>query len=112
MSDPIIVVTIPTAPSFVVTPNPVPPGTVVGTIGGTGGAVINLVWREVPGGSLDGLNTVFTLAHAPIPDKEQVILNGLELEDGVDNDYILSGATITFNTPPQPGDKILVTYQY
>jgi hypothetical protein len=55
--------------------------------------------NEVPMGTIDGTNTVFTLAHAPDPAASLLlILNATVLTQGVD--YTLIGKTITFTTAP------------
>lgn len=70
----------------------------------------NYVVRETPSGTVNGSNAVFTLASTPLPGTEQVFLNGLLQNAGGGNDYTISGATITFNSAPQSGDVILVSY--
>lgn len=72
----------------------------------------NLVWNEVPSGSIDGINAAFTTLH--IPTGLSVFLNGLKQTAGAGNDYTLSGQTITFNADciPQTGDVIEVNYRY
>lgn len=77
--------------------------------GSTAKPVITVV-REIPAGAINGINATFTLANVPILDSEQVYWNGL-LQDTRGMDYNLTGAVITFLIPPQPGDRILVTYQ-
>ena len=70
------------------------------------------VCREVPVGSINGSNTVFTIANVPTPNSEQVFLNGILLNSGVGNDYTISGTTITFSVPPLVEDFVLVNYFY
>lgn len=72
-------------------------------------AVIPVV-REIPSGSVNGSNTVFTLAYTPRVGSEMVFLNGLLQEPGVDGDYTISGGTITLNSAPQTGWRLLVSY--
>lgn len=76
-----------------------------------GGVAAHFVTREVPTGAIDGSNTTFTLAFTPILGSEQVYLNGLQNQSGAGNDYTISGAVITYLSAPQPGDRILVSYQ-
>lgn len=74
-----------------------------------------IVTREQPSGDIDGINKTFTLSHTPIAGSEEVFFNGLCLDSGTNNDYVLSGNTITFTTDfpaPLPGDKIRVSYRY
>jgi hypothetical protein len=50
-------------------------------------------------GTIDGVNATFTLSHAPSPSSSlQLYLNGILQRQGTD--YELSGATITYVTPP------------
>ncbi|MDP2998828.1 MAG: hypothetical protein Q8N47_15180, partial [Bryobacterales bacterium] len=67
---------------------------------------------EVPGGVIDGSNTVFTLVEAPVPESGLMVYrNGLLQKSGID--YTLTGVTITFLTAstPQAGDLLLVFYR-
>ena len=77
-----------------------------------GGVGPTSVFRETPAGAVDGSNAAFTLANTPVSGTDQVYLNGLLLEPGGGNDYVLSGATVAFNTPPYAGDRVRVSYQY
>ncbi len=75
------------------------------------GFAAHIVTREVPSGTVDGVNTVFTLAFTPSPvGSESVFLNGLLQNAGGGNDYTISGSTITFNLAPTAGGVILVNY--
>jgi hypothetical protein len=68
---------------------------------------------EVPVGTLDGVNTVFTLTFAPSPAGSLMLFrNGLRLEIG--QDYQIAGSTITFflGSVPQPGDLLVASYRY
>ena len=71
-----------------------------------------LAWSEVPSGTINGVNAVFTLAHAPIG----LLLskNGLVQRPGSGNDYTLSGSSVTFEAGniPQTGDVLLASYSY
>jgi hypothetical protein len=71
----------------------------------------NLIVRETPSGDVNDVNTVFTLANTPVANTEEVFLNGLLQEPGSGNDYTISGATITFETAPNTGDRIIVSYR-
>ena len=81
-----------------------------GTSGSCGSSPI--VDGELPGGTLDGSNTSFTLANAPTPSTTlHLYQNGLRLQSGVD--YVLTGSVITFLAIPQPGDALpLADYRY
>lgn len=72
----------------------------------------NIITREVPSGTIDGSNLVFTLANSAASGSEEVFLNGLLQNAGSGNDYTISGDTITFETgnAPQTGSVLLVTY--
>ncbi len=69
-----------------------------------------LITREVPSGVQNGINEVFILANTPKPGSESVFLNGVLQDEGVGEDYIISGSTITFLSTIQPTDKIRVNY--
>lgn len=73
-------------------------------------APANYIVNETPSGTVNGSNTVFTIANTPVSGKEQVFLNGILMESGSGNDYTISGATITFAVAPLSGDKVRVTY--
>lgn len=69
--------------------------------------------EETPTGTINGVNTSFTLANAPNPAASLLlILNGLVLQQG--SDYSLSGNTITFlgAALPQTGDTLLAFYRH
>jgi hypothetical protein len=69
-----------------------------------------VVKRETPTGSVNGVNTTFTLANTPIAGTEEVFLNGILQEPGAGNDYTISGATITYLSAPLTGDRLRVNY--
>lgn len=71
----------------------------------------NFVDKEVPSGSINGVNVTFTIANTPVAGSEHVFLNGILQESGAGNDYTISGATITYLSAPLTGDKIRVTYR-
>jgi hypothetical protein len=71
----------------------------------------DFVIRETPTGTINGVNTTFTLANTPIINTEQIFLNGLLLEPGAGNDYTISGATITMLIVPATGDRLKANYQ-
>jgi hypothetical protein len=55
---------------------------------------------------------VFVLANSILPNTDQVFLNGVLQNPGVDNDYVISDKTITFsaNTQIDDSDVVLVNY--
>jgi len=67
--------------------------------------------KEVPVGSIDGINTTYTLVHEPILGSDHMYLNGVLIEDN-NNDYAISGSTITFANPLLVGMKLACTYYY
>ncbi|WP_158993470.1 hypothetical protein [Mucilaginibacter sp. L196] len=69
-----------------------------------------LITREAPSGVQNGINEVFTLVNIPIIGSESVFLNGVLQDEGVGEDYTISGSTITFLSTIQPTDKIRVNY--
>ena len=71
----------------------------------------NFVDKEIPSGSINGVNTAFTLANSPTAGSEHVYLNGILQESGSGNDYTISGANITFSSAPLTGEKIRVSYR-
>ncbi len=70
----------------------------------------DFVTRETPAGTINGVNTAFTLANTPIVGTEQIFLNGLLLEPGAGNDYTISGAAITMLLVPATGDRLKACY--
>lgn len=71
----------------------------------------NFVDKEVPSGSINGVNTSFTLANSPVFGSEHVYLNGILQESGAGNDYTISGSNITMLTAPLTGEKLRVSYR-
>jgi len=83
-----------------------------GTSGPCGGASPLFSDAEVPGGTIDGNNTAFTLANSPSPAGSLALFrNGMAQKPSVD--YTLSGSTVQFLTGavPQPGDTLLAWYR-
>lgn len=71
----------------------------------------NYVCRETPTGTINGVNSTFTLSGSPNPaGSEMLFLNGILLESGAGNDYTISGATITMLVVPQTNDRLKATY--
>lgn len=79
------------------------------------GNMSGVIWRlmEVPFGIIDGNNCEFTLGFAPQPANSLMLfVNGVLQSAGFDDDYVLSGNTITFIKPPIAGSKISAAYSY
>jgi hypothetical protein len=70
------------------------------------------VWNEVPSGTLNGVNAVFTLAYTPVVGKLMLFKNGILQKVGSGNDYTISGSTISFQAGNIPGtsDVLLASY--
>lgn len=58
----------------------------------------------------NGVTTTFTLTATPYSNSLAVYKNGLLQNDGIGNDYTVSGATITFATAPANGAVIICMY--
>lgn len=68
---------------------------------------------EVPGGLINSSNTAYTLAHKPDPQLSlNLFLNGVRQVQGQGMQYTLSGAAITFVTPPPTGQSLIACYRY
>lgn len=66
---------------------------------------------EVPSGSINSSNTIFTLAFTPSSGTVSVSLNGIH--QNLSLDYTLSSSTITFlSGPPFTGDILTVSYSH
>jgi hypothetical protein len=77
------------------------------------GGVATWAFDEIPSGTKNSSNTVFTLANTPDPPASLMLrFNGSTLTQGVH--YNLYGAIIVFNAPfiPAPSDNITADYQY
>lgn len=72
-------------------------------------AVLDEVINEIPSGLINGSNAIFTLASLPIPDTEEVFLNGLKQLKP--QDYNILGQTITLINSPMVGENLVVNYK-
>jgi hypothetical protein len=73
---------------------------------------VGFVDQAIPTGTLNGVNTTFTLSQSPSPSASLTVFrNGLLMSAGVD--YTLAGTTITFASAsvPQTGDLLLCSYR-
>jgi hypothetical protein len=78
----------------------------------TSGATPGIVEGEVPAGTLDGSNLVFTLTYSPVPAASlQVFRNGVMQKQGID--YYVTANKVTFlpGSVPHPGDLLQVCYR-
>lgn len=67
--------------------------------------------NETPGGTVDGINTSFTLANSPSPEGSLLLfLNGAYQVQ--DTDYTLTGDDIEFSTPPPDPSTLRAHYRY
>lgn len=81
--------------------------------GGVSYAKTTLVTREVPTGTINSSNLVFTTANNFVSGTEMVFLNGLLQNSGSGNDYTVTAANeITFETgnAPVTGSVLLINY--
>lgn len=70
------------------------------------------VWSEIPSGSINGTNALFTLANTPIAGTVRVYLNGLRLSVSA-GDYTISGNSITFTAYiPETSDILVADYSH
>lgn len=71
----------------------------------------NFIDKEQPSGSIDGVNSVFTLQYLPVLGSEHLFLNGMFLSQG--EDYTISGSSITFFDAPdsEPASCIKCSYR-
>ena len=88
---------------------------VVATVTST--PVITFYDKKVNGngivGIINGVNDTFTIQAIPDTFSEHVYLNGLLLQAGVTNDYVLTGASLVLssNFIPAVGDVLLISYR-
>jgi hypothetical protein len=68
--------------------------------------------KEIPSGSINGINKIFTLQCLPVEGSEHIYLNGLLQESGINGDYTISDSTITFKEAPPTDIKLRCTYYY
>lgn len=71
---------------------------------------IEFVDEEIPTGTIDGSNTYFELDYTPITGSVHLYLNG-QRQSINNNDYSISGTTITYTTAPPPGSYHCVDYR-
>lgn len=72
----------------------------------------NFADNETPGGTINGINVTFTLAHTPNPAGSLILASqGQVMDQNVAGDYTLSGSTITFLVAPTLG-PLICWYRY
>ena len=71
---------------------------------------LGLVDGEVPSGTINGVNSIFTLANTPSTGSLKVYLNGFRLTNLID--FTLSGSTITMLAIPFTGDIFVCDYRF
>ena len=77
------------------------------------GSSVTFVDGENPSGTMDGINTAFTLANSPVSGSAlRLYKNGILLT--ASSDYTLAGAAVTFinSAQPNPGDILLAYYRH
>ena len=65
---------------------------------------------ETPAGTINGANTIFTLAHSPSPAASLRLYINWVLQNPAN--YTVSGATVTFTTAPATGVSLMADYRY
>jgi len=68
--------------------------------------------QETPAGAVDDSNATYTLSYTPVPNSLQLLFNGLRQREGAENDYTISGRTITMADPLEVGDSLFADYLY
>ena len=73
---------------------------------------VGFIDGETPSGSVDGVNTLFTLSQAPNPASSLAVFrNGLRLKAGLDYTAATSSIAFVANYVPQSGDVLLCSYR-
>lgn len=77
-----------------------------GSAGSSSG--LDFIVNDIPTGTINGINTLFTLTYDFVSSKLWIYLNGLKLYP---DDYaLISPNQIQFQDAPLPGDRISVNY--
>lgn len=85
----------------------------ISSTGGGSGTTSVIAWSEIPAGTADGVNTVFSISNIPDPTTALMLfVNGVLQRQGALNDYSLSGTSIQFNWAPQSASNVIATYPY
>ena len=79
--------------------------------GGASVIIDNTVYREEPSGLVNGANKAYTTAETMNTASLLMFRNGMLMRSGASYDYVATATnTITYNTAPESGDFILVSY--
>jgi hypothetical protein len=70
----------------------------------------DLVFREIPSGTINGVNDTFTTAYNFIPESVQPFVNGV-LQTIVNDFQTIGTDTIQFAVSPSSGESIVITYR-
>lgn len=92
-----------------------PGGTLtISSTGGGGGGTTRTAWMEIPSGSVDGVNTDFTLTNTPSPLSALMFyVNGVLQKQGSDGDYIMQSSTVVrMLSSYASGSNLAATYPY
>lgn len=100
--------------TFASAATPQPGDTLLGwyRLSGGGDTSLSFVDSDSPSGTLDGVNSQFTLSAAPNPGSSLAVFRNGLLQKIV-QDYTFSGQTLTFvsGAVPQSGDTLLASYR-
>lgn len=55
-------------------------------------------------------NTTYTMAEAPVTGTVSIFLNGQEMREGIDNDFVRTGTSVVFNAANTGADVVTATY--
>ena len=72
----------------------------------------NFADSETPSGTVNGVNTAFTLANTPSPATSLIFTVNGQVMSPVGVDFTLSGTTITTVTAPPTGSVLRAWYRY
>ena len=84
-----------------------------GPCGGGGGVGASFADAEIPSGTVNGLNAVFTLASTPSPAGSLALYrNGLLMRQGTDYQISLNVVTFFLASIPKSGDTLVASYRF
>lgn len=84
-----------------------------GSGGGGGGVLPSFADGEIPSGTINGSNTVFTLVNSPSPASSlDLYRNGLLMKQTSDYTLVNNVATFVTAATPQPGDALVAVYRF